>query len=214
MLSLVRLGLSLWLETWARLQAVAGRGHPSSHLLYPAHVPAGWLPGPVCPHSRCWGCTGSISPSLFKAPVPLAGYSSWGCKELDTTEQHTHIMRLLLGEQKCSVLIVVVITLLYILVKIHWIVYIKLVNWWTEHMNLFTNRSSHHGYQRIGGIGINWEIKIDVYTLPYIKQIMRTHCIAQGTLLNTLSWPIWEKNLKRVDICICITDFTLLYTWN
>ena len=36
------------------------------------------------------------------------------------------------------------------------------------------------------GVGINWEIKIDIYTLLYIKQIMRTLCIAQGTLLNTL----------------------------
>ena len=34
--------------------------------------------------------------------------------------------------------------------------------------------------------GINWEIGIDIYTLLYIKQITRTYCMAQGTLLNTL----------------------------
>ena len=54
-------------------------------------------------------------------------------------------------------------------------------------MNLFTNRSSHHGYQRIGGIGINWEIKIDVYTLPYIKQIMRLPPWSSGLRLVTLN---------------------------
>ena len=27
--------------------------------------------------------------------------------------------------------------------------------------------------------------------------------MAQGTLLNTLQWPTWEKNFKkRVDLCI------------
>lgn len=35
---------------------------------------------------------------------------------------------------------------------------------------------------------------------------MGTYCIMKGTLLNTLYCPIWKKNLKRVDICKCITD--------
>ena len=48
-----------------------------------------------------------------------------------------------------------------------------------------------------GGRGINWEIGNDICTLLYIKQIIGTCCIAQGTLLNTLLWPIWEKNLKK-----------------
>ena len=26
---------------------------------------------------------------------------------------------------------------------------------------------------------------------------MRTYYMSQGTLLNTLQWPIWEKNLKK-----------------
>ena len=33
---------------------------------------------------------------------------------------------------------------------------------------------------------------------------MRTHCMAQGTLLNALWWPKWEGNLKREDICIIL----------
>ena len=37
-----------------------------------------------------------------------------------------------------------------------------------------------------GREGINWEIGTDIYTLLHIKQIIRTCCIAQGTLLNTL----------------------------
>ena len=28
-------------------------------------------------------------------------------------------------------------------------------------------------------------------------------CIAQGTLLNTLQWPAWEKKLKKNGICMC-----------
>ena len=36
--------------------------------------------------------------------------------------------------------------------------------------------------------GMNWEIGINLYTLllPCIKWIMRTDCIAQGTLLSAL----------------------------
>ena len=46
--------------------------------------------------------------------------------------------------------------------------------------------------------GINWEIGIDIYTLLSIKYIpIRTYCIAQGTLLNILQWPILKKNLKK-----------------
>ena len=42
------------------------------------------------------------------------------------------------------------------------------------------------------------------------RLLIRTYCIAQETLLSTLSWPIWENNLaKRVDICECIT-----VSWN
>ena len=29
--------------------------------------------------------------------------------------------------------------------------------------------------------GMNWETGIDVYTLPYVKWIIRTYCIAWGT---------------------------------
>ena len=44
-----------------------------------------------------------------------------------------------------------------------------------------------YGYQGGKREGwINWEIGSDVYTLFYIKVIIRTYCIPWGTLLNTL----------------------------
>ena len=35
---------------------------------------------------------------------------------------------------------------------------------------------------------------------------MRTCCAALGTRLSALWWPKWERNPKKRDICICITD--------
>ena len=35
--------------------------------------------------------------------------------------------------------------------------------------------------------------------------------MARAHLLNSVSQPIWEK---RMDAFICMTEFTLLYTWN
>ena len=29
---------------------------------------------------------------------------------------------------------------------------------------------------------------------------MRTYCIAQGTLFNTLQWSIWEKTFNKVYV--------------
>ena len=42
-----------------------------------------------------------------------------------------------------------------------------------------------------------WETWIDIFTPLYIKWRTKTYCIAQETLLNTLWWPIQEKNLKK-----------------
>ena len=33
---------------------------------------------------------------------------------------------------------------------------------------------------------------------------MTAYCIAQGTLLNTQEWPIWEKNLKKEWIYVYV----------
>ena len=33
---------------------------------------------------------------------------------------------------------------------------------------------------------------------------MGTYCVAQGTLLSTLQWPIWEKNLKKEWIYVFV----------
>ena len=38
--------------------------------------------------------------------------------------------------------------------------------------------------------------------------------ITQGTLLSTLQWPIWQKNLKKSIHTYMYDWFTLLYTWN
>ena len=46
---------------------------------------------------------------------------------------------------------------------------------------------------------------MDIYTLLYIKEInIYKRDTTQGTLLNTVEWHIWEKNL--VGRFICITD--------
>ena len=59
--------------------------------------------------------------------------------------------------------------------------------------------------QRIGdvenkpnGFQGSWEVGTGIYTLLYIKQIIRTYHIAQGILLSTLEWPMWEKYLKPI----------------
>ena len=74
-------------------------------------------------------------------------------------------------------------------------VYKTEVQLWMQKTNMWLP-----GYK---GGGINWEIGIDIYTLLYIKYITNIDSylfslyIAQGTLLNTLQWPIWKKNLKK-----------------
>ena len=37
-------------------------------------------------------------------------------------------------------------------------------------------------------------------------QPTRTYCIAQGTLLNIVQQPKWEKIWKRIDTCVCVTE--------
>ena len=59
-------------------------------------------------------------------------------------------------------------------------------------MNFFTNQRVTDEEKKLtvlkGEIQgrINWETVIDIYTMPYIKWIIKTDCIAQGPLLNTL----------------------------
>ena len=51
-----------------------------------------------------------------------------------------------------------------------------------------------------GGRGRNWEFVIDTYTLLILcinRQLMRTYCIAQGTLLNALWSPKKEGNTTK-----------------
>ena len=57
------------------------------------------------------------------------------------------------------------------------------------------------------GVGINWKIGIDIYPL-----LIRTYCTEQESLLNTLQWPIWEKNFKKSLYMDMYNKFPLLYT--
>ena len=58
-------------------------------------------------------------------------------------------------------------------------------------------------------------VKLDIYTLLYInRELVRTYFIAQWTLLSSLEWPIWEKNLKKSRYTYIYNGFTLLYIWN
>ena len=56
---------------------------------------------------------------------------------------------------------------------------------------------------------MNWEIGTDIYTLLILcikQKLMRTYCVAQGTLLHALWWPKWEGVQKRGDVCIHTAD--------
>ena len=51
---------------------------------------------------------------------------------------------------------------------------------------------------------INWEIGIDIYTLLNIKQkTVRTYCVAQGALLNTLGKES-KKEWRYIYMCVYI----------
>ena len=71
-------------------------------------------------------------------------------------------------------------------------------------MDLFTRRKQSHGYRKetcsYQGMRKGWincEVGIDVYTLLHIKQMINNPLIAQGTLLNTLQWTAWEKDIRK-----------------
>ena len=59
-------------------------------------------------------------------------------------------------------------------------------------------------YTKVGkkGSGMNWEIRLNIYTLLCIKQIIRIYCVAQGSLLNALRWPKWEGNPKKRHVWV------------
>ena len=47
-----------------------------------------------------------------------------------------------------------------------------------------------------------WLTNFTARNLPIKKTttLLRVYCIAQGTLLNTQNWSVWEKNLKTEQI--------------
>ena len=61
--------------------------------------------------------------------------------------------------------------------------------------------------------GINWEIGIGVYILLCIKYIIRTYCISQGTLFNTLMTYI-GKEFKEEGIYIYIYIYIYIHMHN
>ena len=79
-------------------------------------------------------------------------------------------------------------------------------------MNLFTKQRVTDAEDKLmvtrreRGGRIIWKIRIDIYTLLYIKQIT-----SKGLLYSTRNSIFYnnlygERILKSVDICICITD--------
>ena len=66
--------------------------------------------------------------------------------------------------------------------------------------------------------GMNWETGIDIYTNMYKidknRELMKTCCIAQGTLLNALWWPKCEGNPKKRGYMYTYSWFTSLYSRN
>ena len=53
------------------------------------------------------------------------------------------------------------------------------------------------------GREINWETGIDIYTLNVKQIIIRTDCIAQGTLHNTLN-DLHGKRIKKERIYVYV----------
>ena len=51
----------------------------------------GLIPGSNIPWRKAWQFTPVFLWGEFHGQRSLAGYSPWGCKELDTTEKITHI---------------------------------------------------------------------------------------------------------------------------
>ena len=62
------------------------------------------------------------------------------------------------------------------------------------------------------GSGMNWEIRVDIYTLLHIKQITsRDQPYSPGNA--PLYWPLWEKSLKEpvtytTDAFRCVPEIT------
>ena len=62
---------------------------------------------------------------------------------------------------------------------------------------------------------MNWEIGIDMYTIPCIKQTINENLLyAQGTLLTSLWRPKWEGNLEKKEYMYTESWSTLLYNRN
>ena len=50
------------------------------------------------------------------------------------------------------------------------------------------------------------------------RQLRGTHCLAQGTLLNTSWYPKWKRNpkgrgCKGEGVCMCMAELACVYIW-
>lgn len=66
-------------------------------------------------------------------------------------------------------------------------------------------RKQIYGYQGVEGEGINWEIRMDIYTLLYIKQI-RTYCTAPGTQYSVMACMEKETYKREIYTHTLTTD--------
>ena len=93
---------------------------------------------------------------------------------------------------------------------------------WSPQMSLFTQENQTHrrGEQTYGcregwGEGMVRESEINMYTLLYSNWITRSvYCIAQGTLLNVLWQPAWERSLEENGCMYIYCWDTQLCIWN
>ena len=52
---------------------------------------------------------------------------------------------------------------------------------------------------------MNWEIRIDIYTVPYVKQVASGNRELSFVLCDDLDGWEWEAGSKgRGDICVCV----------
>ena len=70
----------------------------------------------------------------------------------------------------------------------------------------YKERHRHRVHRYKGGkMGLGWTERLGLTCIhywyyvgnSYLNYIMRTYCIAQGTLLSALWWPKWKGNLKN-----------------
>ena len=69
--------------------------------------------------------------------------------------------------------------------------------------------------RREGEGGMNWEIRIDIYTVPYVKQVASGNRELSFVLCDDLDGWEWEAGSKgRGDICVCVCVCVCVYVYS